>query len=61
MNSRVSLVGEEVMDCLKEPGHRITLFAAHDNMMTAFLVALDIYKKQWPLYASMVLHLGEGG
>ena len=47
---------EEVMDCLAEPGHRITLLAAHDNMMTAFLIALGIYKEQWPLYASSVLH-----
>ncbi|CAJ1327400.1 unnamed protein product [Effrenium voratum] len=46
---------KEVMDCLAEPGHRITLLAAHDNMMTAFLIALGIYKEQWPLYASSVL------
>lgn len=45
------------MDFLSEPGHRITLLAAHDNMMTAFLVALGVYKNQWPLYASMVLQL----
>ena len=48
-------LAKEVMDCLQETGHRITFFAAHDSMMTAFLIALDIYKKQWPLYASMVL------
>ena len=46
---------QEVMDYLSNPGHQITLLAAHDNMMTAFLVALKIYKEQWPLYASMVL------
>lgn len=45
------------MDYLSNPGHQITLLAAHDNMMTAFLVALKIYKEQWPLYASMVLWL----
>jgi hypothetical protein len=27
-------------------------------MMTAFLMALAIYKQQWPLYCSMVLWLG---
>lgn len=48
---------QEVMDYLSNPGHQITLLAAHDNMMTAFLVALKIYKEQWPLYASMVLWL----
>lgn len=46
---------QDVMDYLSEDGHQITLLAAHDNMMTAFLVALDVFKEQWPLYASMVL------
>lgn len=46
---------QEVMDYLSQDGHEITLLAAHDNMMTAFLVALDVFKEQWPLYASMVL------
>ncbi|CAL1174133.1 unnamed protein product [Cladocopium goreaui] len=46
---------QDVMDYLSQDGHQITLLAAHDNMMTAFLVALDVFKEQWPLYASMVL------
>lgn len=46
---------QEVLDSLSDSGHRITLLAAHDSMMTAFLMALAIYKQQWPLYCSMVL------
>jgi hypothetical protein len=49
---------QEVLDSLSDSGHRITLLAAHDSMMTAFLMALAIYKQQWPLYCSMVLWLG---
>lgn len=35
---------QDVMDYLSQDGHQITLLAAHDNMMTAFLVALDVFK-----------------
>lgn len=35
---------QEVLEYLAEPGHHITLLAAHDNMMTAFLMALEIFK-----------------
>ena len=49
---------QEVLDFLCLDGHQITLLAAHDNMMTAFLVALDVFKEQWPLYGSMVVCLG---
>ncbi|CAE7469287.1 cse1l [Symbiodinium natans] len=46
---------QEVIDVLASPGHGITLLLAHDNMLTAFLIALGIYKQQWPLYASQVV------
>ncbi|OLP76502.1 Exportin-2 [Symbiodinium microadriaticum] len=46
---------QEVIDILCSPGHGITLLMAHDNMLTAFLIALGVYKEQWPLYASQVV------
>ena len=49
---------QEVIDILRSPGHGITLLMAHDNMLTAFLIALGVYKEQWPLYASQVVLLG---
>ncbi|CAE7020114.1 Cse1 [Symbiodinium sp. KB8] len=48
---------QEVIDILCSPGHGITLLMAHDNMLTAFLIALGVYKEQWPLYASQVVLL----
>ena len=40
----MSAASQDVMDYLSQDGHQITLLAAHDNMMTAFLVALKVFK-----------------
>eukprot|EP00928_Gymnodinium_smaydae_P029305 TRINITY_DN22101_c0_g1_i1.p1 TRINITY_DN22101_c0_g1~~TRINITY_DN22101_c0_g1_i1.p1 ORF type:complete len:421 (+),score=48.18 TRINITY_DN22101_c0_g1_i1:78-1340(+) len=48
------LVGD-VVETLREPGHRITLMLAHDNMLTAFLLAIGVREQQWPLYASVIM------
>ena len=44
-----------VLDLLAEPGHELVLMLAHDNMLTAFLVALGIFRREWPIYASAVI------
>eukprot|EP00927_Polykrikos_kofoidii_P077026 TRINITY_DN74019_c0_g1_i1.p1 TRINITY_DN74019_c0_g1~~TRINITY_DN74019_c0_g1_i1.p1 ORF type:complete len:381 (+),score=45.12 TRINITY_DN74019_c0_g1_i1:76-1218(+) len=44
----------EVLAALLAPGCDVTLLLAHDNMLTAFLVALGVYRQEWPVYASMV-------
>eukprot|EP00931_Biecheleriopsis_adriatica_P007193 TRINITY_DN108500_c0_g1_i1.p1 TRINITY_DN108500_c0_g1~~TRINITY_DN108500_c0_g1_i1.p1 ORF type:complete len:382 (+),score=49.33 TRINITY_DN108500_c0_g1_i1:42-1148(+) len=46
---------KEVTDALIQSGHRITLLLAHDNMLTAFLIAIGVFKQQWPIYASTVV------
>eukprot|EP00929_Paragymnodinium_shiwhaense_P001286 TRINITY_DN101510_c0_g1_i1.p1 TRINITY_DN101510_c0_g1~~TRINITY_DN101510_c0_g1_i1.p1 ORF type:complete len:381 (+),score=76.74 TRINITY_DN101510_c0_g1_i1:68-1210(+) len=39
-----------------QPKHEMTLLLAHDNMLSAFLVALGIYREgEWPMYASSVV------
>lgn len=44
-----------VMDLLAEPGHEVALLLAHDNMLTAFLMAISVFKWEQPTYASAVV------
>merc|ERR1711879_143827 len=44
-----------VIDLLAKPGHEVVLMMAHDNMLTAFLVALGVFRREWPIYASAVV------
>lgn len=39
----------------RRPEQEVVLMLAHDNMITAFLVALGIFRGEWPVYASAVV------
>lgn len=41
-----------VTEMLSRPGHEISLLLSHDNMLLAFLIALNVHKMEWPMYAS---------
>ncbi|CAE7453930.1 Cse1 [Symbiodinium sp. CCMP2592] len=49
---------QEVIDILRSPGHGITLLMAHDNMLTAFLIALGVYASQVVLLGSKCIGRG---